>query len=97
MPSTIDTPFTLRDLRWLAELNDACIHNYKVRWALDSNPEAVAEGVARAFCNEDGSFFDPKKDVRQAFVWISGIVERFMPVMEIMYLMERDLFFVHPR
>lgn len=97
MPSTSDTPFTLRDLRFLAEIQDACIHNYPVRWAQDSDPSQVVDGVARAFCNEDGSFFDSKKDVREAFIWISGMVERFMPVMEIMYLMERDLFFVHPR
>jgi hypothetical protein len=85
---------TVADLAMLSELSDACSNKSKVRWAANGDVAYIAEGVARNFTNEDGNFLKANEDVRDAFVWISGTMEHFIPVRQIMEWMTNGLFVV---
>lgn len=89
-------PFTLLDVRNVAELAEAAAKGYRVRFSLDGG-DNIAEGVARGFTNSDGTHFAYSQDVREACLWISGFTERFMPVSQILGLMDNGMFAVdHP-
>lgn len=86
-------PFTLLDVRNVSELAEAAHKSYKVRFSLDEG-DNIVEAVARGFTNEDGTHFNYSSDVREAHLWMSGFVERFMPVSQILALMDKGMFAV---
>lgn len=96
MIDNIHPPFTLLDVRNVSELAEAADKGYKVRFSLDDG-DNIAEGVARGFTNEEGYHFNYSSDVREACLWISGFTERFMPVSQILALMDKGMFTVIPR
>lgn len=84
----------LADLHVLSALLDACSNKSKVRWAANGDVAYIAEGVARNFTNADGNFLKANEDVRDNFIWISGTMEHFIPVRQIMEWMTNGLFVV---
>jgi hypothetical protein len=85
---------TIGEVTLLADLVRACQGNQRVKWAVDGDVERVTDGVARAFTNAEGNFVGRDTDVRDAFVWISGTFETFMPVRQILALMDQHLFVI---
>lgn len=85
---------TIGEATLLADLMRACQGNQRVRWALDADHTEVRSGVARAFTKADGNFVGRDTDVRDAYIWISGTFEVFMPVRQILDLMNEHLFVV---
>jgi hypothetical protein len=94
---TTTAPLTVADLAMLSELSDACSNKSKVRWAANGDVSYIAEGVARNFTDANGNFLKANEDVRDAFVWISGTMEHFIPVRQIMEWMTNGLFVVQER
>lgn len=82
----------LTTVRRIAELDKAAQSNSRIRFSLDGG-DNVAEGVARAFTDENGNFFHDG-DVRDAHLWVSGFVERFIPVSQILGLYDLGMFAV---
>ena len=94
MANTPGTPVTLADLHALVVLDDAVTYKRKVRWAVNGDVAVLADGVARAFTNEEGHFLNPQSDVREACVWISSTMEHFLPVKDLIPLIKENLFVV---
>lgn len=90
----MSAPFTLADLDAYALLREAATGTWRVRWAVGNGGGTVANGVARAFTDADGAFLRSDVDVRQGYLWLSGVVERFMPLAEAAELMKRGELYV---
>lgn len=88
----MDAPLTVRTLVHLSTLAGACQRTERVRWLLEGG--VLAEGTARCFAHEGGGFLGADEDVRDAFVHISGHGEVWLPVMDVVALMERGEFAV---
>lgn len=86
-------PFTLLEVRNVGLLAEAADKHYRVRFSFDGG-DNVAEGVARTFTDEKGNHFSYSQDVREAHLWVSGFVERFIPVSQILSLMDQGMFTV---
>lgn len=71
-------PLTVSDLTSLSIIAQAAERSARVRWLLDEGE--VAEGVARAITHDDGGFLSSGDDVRDAYLWVSGVTERWLPV-----------------
>jgi hypothetical protein len=80
----------LQTLTRLADLQRAAEHNKRVRW--EGTGESVLEGVARHFTDVNGNFLRDDADVRTAFLRVSGTVEHFLPVSDVLSLMTSGLF-----
>jgi hypothetical protein len=74
----------LNELAALATLLDAAKRNARVEWLVGNN--AVADGVARHFVldPENAAFLGDGDDVRDAYFRVSGNVEHFFPVTELL-------------
>jgi hypothetical protein len=82
----------LATLDKLAELRMATRTNARVCWAVDGDVTRVVEGVARNFTTATGGFLKADEDVRDFCLWVSGTMERFIPVREVLSLMGEGLF-----
>lgn len=90
-PLTIP-PLTAPDLFRLVDIVHAIQTSAKVRWLTESG--TVVENVARAFTDTEGNFLDSHSDVRNAYLWTSGIFEHFIPVSTVLTKMASgDLYF----
>lgn len=94
-----ENPYTLTvtDLFHLADLAGAVgsKSNVRARWAVDGDMNTVADGVIRNFTKENGMFWTDKDgDVRDAFLWISGMFESFIPVRTVLAQMVDGTFYV---
>lgn len=76
------TPFTMADLHAVSEISDACIHGYRVRRLMPTG--GILKGVARCIGDERGNYLRRDEDVRDGFLRVSGILEYFWPIREIM-------------
>lgn len=67
----------------LASLADACQRNAPCVFLFDGVPLQV---TARALVKSPSypSFLSSDDDVREAFVWFSGVVEHFLPVSDLL-------------
>ena len=88
----MDKPFTLRDLVIYGGINDACANHYKVRWAVGT-ADVIAEGVARNITTKEGNALH-NADVREGYLWISGTMEHFIPMAEVVDLYTKGLFVI---
>jgi hypothetical protein len=69
----------------LADLIRAVEFSFKLHWyPLGSDSERSAEYVLRAFTHEGGGFLREDEDVRDAYVWCSGIFENWIPVEKVL-------------
>jgi len=70
----------------LADLLYAVRHNKKVRYyPRGAEGNAVYATITlRAFTREDGYLYPHDADIRDAFVWTSGMVEVFHPVRKLL-------------
>jgi hypothetical protein len=50
----------------------------------------VVEGVLRAFTLEGGGFYPNNKDVRDAYVWVSGFTERWYKVSDLILALDNN-------
>lgn len=80
----------------LGQLLDACQRGLRVTWSPDGG-DTICDGIARAICRRTpdgypGSFLAADADVRDGYVWISGITEWTLPVREVLDLMREQLF-----
>jgi hypothetical protein len=82
----------LQTLTRLADLQHAAGNNSRVRWEAESG--AVVDGVARHFTDVNGNFLRDDADVRDAYLRVSGTMEHFLPVTQVLGLMESGLFVV---
>lgn len=71
---------TLSELNRLAMLAEAVGEGRRIARLHDG---LVQSGVARAFTREGGGFLTPDDDIRDGFVWVSGITESWWPVTEL--------------
>lgn len=72
---------TLSDLTRLGMLAEAVEEGRRI--ARMQEDGTVQSGVARAFAHDGGGFLTPADDVRDGFVWVSGITESWWPVAEL--------------
>lgn len=77
---------TITQAGYLADLLRAVEDNKRMRYYPNgAEGDAVFTTVTvRAFTYEGGGFYPHNADIRDAFVWTSGIFERFFPVRDIM-------------
>lgn len=87
----MDKPFTLRDLVTYGGINDACANSLRVRWAVGGDVERIVEGVARNITTKDGMALG-SGDVRDGYLWISGTMEHWIPMSEVVDLYSKGLF-----
>jgi hypothetical protein len=86
---------TITQLDRLADLRSAALDNSRVSWAVDGDTDRIVEGVARHFTDVNGNFPAYDEDVRNMYFRVSGTVEHFLPVRDVLTLMHDGLFFVH--
>lgn len=82
----------------LGALLAACQHGRRVTWSPDGG-DTIFEGVARAICRRTpdgypGGFLSAHDDVRDGYMWVSGITETTLPVEHVLYLMGQELFVI---
>jgi hypothetical protein len=87
----MDKPFTRRDLTIYGGIADACANGQRVRWSLDG--EHISEGVARNITAKDGMSLG-ERDVREGYLWISGMMEHWIPMTEVVELYTKGLFVI---
>jgi hypothetical protein len=80
--TTTHAPLTLHALRQLASLADCVFAGQPITRVLDDG-EAFT-GTARAFTRLGGGFLDSTEDIRDGYVWISGLFEQWWPVSELL-------------
>ena len=80
-------------LRLLADLDTATTDNLQVRFS-PSGSSYLVEGVARHFTDVNGNFPSEDADVRDTYLRISGMVEWFLPVADVLQMMDDGLFVV---
>lgn len=85
---------TISQARLLSELLTACRISARVKWAVGGDSDRIVDGVARHIVDEHHNFINNDRDVRDGFVWISGTFEHFLPVRDVLDLMDRSLFYV---
>lgn len=75
------TTLTLSQLNRLAMLAEAVGDGRRIARLHDDG--IVQSGVARAFTRDGGGFPGETEDIRDVFVWVSGITESWWPVAEL--------------
>lgn len=84
---------TAQDVAHLHEVITAAQTGATVRWITDGDDE-VRTGVARRVSPYDGSEHHDAPDVRDQFLHISGIIETWKPVEDVVAMLDqRTLFF----
>jgi hypothetical protein len=85
---------SIHDATLLADLIRAAQGNLRVKWSKDGG-DTIQEGVLRAFTHPGGAFLDPTKDnIFLAHLWISSTFEIWLPVREVLDLMDQGLFVI---
>lgn len=84
-------PFTIRDAVAVNKIIDAAQRCAHVRWLDDGD---IAEGVARCIAHDGGGFLGGDEDVRDGFLHVSGITERWLPVVDLIGMVARGEFAV---
>lgn len=80
----------------LHEVLDACEKHLKVKWEADDDLE-VREGVARRVSKFNGTDHVDDEDVRHQFLHISGFVETWIPMEEVLRLRRAGAMAFHHR
>lgn len=76
-------PLTEGDIITLYQVHHAIMGSMRARWLTANND--LIDGVVRHFTrDESGAFLSPSIDVRDGYLRISGTVEWFIPVREVM-------------
>lgn len=86
-------PLTPTLLARLSILQEAGARSYTARWMLSPDETGVRRGVVRGFRTAEGNY-GHGTDVRDLHLHISGIREWFLPVRDVLTLMEAALFHV---
>lgn len=86
---------TLQDAGALAEVLRLAESNSPVRWLVPGT-DTIASGVARAITHDGGGFYR-EGDVRDAYLWISGTMETWLPVSQVMAMIRSHNLAVDPR
>jgi hypothetical protein len=81
-----DKALTLHDAGILADIMRGVESNAKLNWYLfgADSAENPLRLVMRAFTHYGGGFWPNDADVRDACVWCSGFMERWIPVRDLM-------------
>jgi hypothetical protein len=79
----MNDPLTFRQMSELQALMPAVQGCRPVRWLVDDT-NVLCEGTARAITHIGGGFLNADEDIRDGFVWISGTMEHWLPVREVM-------------
>jgi NADPH-dependent ferric siderophore reductase len=79
------TLLTIDDLQNLADLLRAVQAGAKMKWypAGTDSADHPMEVVLRQFTNRDRMYWPADRDIRDAYVWVSGIMEHWMSVRRI--------------
>jgi hypothetical protein len=85
---------TLADLDLLSDLYVAGKGHANARWAVGGELDNVTTGVIRGIRNGDTTMLLSDQDVRDAFVWISGIIEWQIPVRTVLAQMRGGTFVI---
>jgi hypothetical protein len=80
-----DQPLTLNEACLLGELIRGVEVNAKLNWYQFGSRDAdhPLTMVMRAFTHDGGGFIGPDEDIREAYVWCSGFMERWFKVADI--------------
>jgi hypothetical protein len=84
VPTT--TTLTADDLQYLADLLRGVHASAKMDWYPYGTDSAAnpASFVLRQFTTKDGMYWPNDQDIRDAYVWCSGMFERWLPVRDVM-------------
>jgi hypothetical protein len=82
---------TMSNLIALGEIVRAAQGTRPIRWSTDGGA-TICEGIARAITHDGGNFLSGEDDVRDGYLWVSGIFERWIPVRDLMPLVNTGLF-----
>jgi hypothetical protein len=85
-PASVKSVLTLNDAGLLGDLLRAVQGNYRLRYypnGAEGDTDHPVEGVLRAFTLEGGGFYPNNDDVRNAYVWTSGFMERWYKVSDL--------------
>lgn len=89
-----DDRLTIRDVVALCTIMRAVSGTCRVQWLLDGS-EHVVEGVARAITRDGGGFINgDTTDVRDAFVHVSGMIEQWLPIRDVMRMIHEGRFVI---
>lgn len=87
------SPLTAQDVAHLHEVLTAADKGATMRWVRDLDDE-VRTGVARRVGPYDGNGHRDAPDVRDQFLHVSGMVEMWLPVMDVVAMLaDRTLIF----
>lgn len=76
---------TIAQAGHLADLISGVEHSKKIEWyPLGTDTVTPGTYVLRAFTNVSGGMYPSAADIRDAHVWMSGIMEHWVPVREIL-------------
>lgn len=83
---------TYRDAFTLGDLMRGVMAKAKVDWyQWGTDTEKPSRMVMRAITHADGTFINSGEEVRDQFVWLSGIMEHFTPVKDFMKAMQNTV------
>ena len=81
-----DQPLTAQDVAHLHEVVNAADKGATVRWVRDTDDE-VRTGVVRRIGPYDGTGHRDAPDVRDQYLHISGTIEMWLPVMDVVAML----------
>lgn len=84
---------SVADVHALAVIVGAASEGSRVTWMLDGSDHAVS-GVARAIAHEGGGFLTDHDDVRDGFLHVSGTVEVWLPITQLIDMLRNHTFVV---
>jgi len=88
--TTTYPPLTVRDALDIAAICEAAIHGRRVAWLNERGD--VMDGIARSIGDERGSFAGPDDDIRGCYLRVSATFEHFLPVADLMNLINTGQF-----
>jgi len=90
---TDNSVLTIRQAGYLADLIKGVEQGKKLRYYAIGTDDAdhPLVLVMRAFTREGGGFWAHDADIRESYIWCSGIVERWFSVRELMTAMQNAI------
>jgi hypothetical protein len=90
---TPDHTLTISDLIWLGQINSGVERSWKMRWYPQGviSADRPAYLVLRAFTYKGGGLYPRDADVRDSFVWCSGITEQWIKVSDLMKALQNAI------
>lgn len=86
-------PFNMRTASSVSTILDWARRNARITWAVGGDTDRLLTGVARSVGDEHGNFAGSDDDVRDLYLRVSATFEHFLPIPEVIDLLEQGLIF----